>query len=94
MESYLDLLQDKLEQQIEDGEWNDYKDCPSKMADRLDYIFNGCIDFRKALGITQIYNVWVSFEVDAENAESAIDKISNDREFALRKAKQVKITIC
>lgn len=94
VESYLDLLQDKLEQQIEDGEWNDYKDCPSKMADRLDYIFNGCIDFRKALGITQIYNVWVSFEVDAENAESAIDKISNDREFALRKAKQVKITIC
>ena len=96
VENYLDLLQDKLEQQIEDGEWNDYKDCPSKMADRLDYIFNGCIDFRKALGITQTYRVRVSFEmdVDAENAESAIDKAAKDREFALRTAKQVRITLC
>ena len=96
LESYLDLLQDKLEQQIEDGEWNDYKDCPSKMADRLDYIFNGCIDFRKTLGITQTYRVRVSFDldVDAENPASAIDKASNDREFALRTVKHVRVTIC
>lgn len=96
VENYLDILQDKLEQQIEDGEWNDYKDCPSKMADRLEYIFNGCIDFHKALGITQTYRIRVSFDldVDAENAESAIDKASNDREFALRTARQISVTIC
>lgn len=96
VESCLDILQDKLEQQIEDGEWNDYKDCPSKMADRLEYIFNGCIDFHKALGITQTYRVRVSFDldVDAENAAAAIDKAANDREFVLRTAKQVRVTIC
>lgn len=96
VESYLDLLQDILEEQIDDGEWNDYKDCPSKMADRLEYIFNGCIDFHKALGITQTYRVRVSFDldVDAENEEAAIDKAANDREFALRTAKQVRVTIC
>lgn len=96
VENYLDLLQDKLEQQIEDGEWNDYQDCPSKMADRLEYIFNGCIDFHKALGITQTYRVRVSFDldVDAENEKSAIDMAANDREFVLRTAKQVRLTIC
>lgn len=96
VESYLALLQDILEEQIDDGEWNDYKDCPSKMADRLDYLFNGCIDFHKALCITQTYRVRVSFEmdVDAENEEAAIDKAANEREFALRTAKQVTITFC
>ena len=76
VESYLDRLQDKLEEQIEDGEWNDYKDCPSKMADRLDYIFNGCIDFHKALGIEKQYRVQMNFDfnVYAENESAAIDK--------------------
>ena len=41
VESYLDLLQENLEQQIEDGEWNDFLGCPKKMADRLDSLFNG-----------------------------------------------------
>lgn len=77
VESYLDRLQDKLEEQIEDGEWNDYKDCPSKMADRLDYIFNGCIDFHKALGIVKQYRVQMAFDfnVYAENESAAIDEI-------------------
>lgn len=75
VESYLDLLQDKLEQQIEDGEWNDYMKCPAKMADRLDYIFCGCIDFHKALGIVKNYKVKMTFEfnVYAENESAAID---------------------
>ena len=96
LQSYLDLLQDILEEQIDDGEWNDFLGCPKKMADRLESLFHGCIDFHKALGITQTYRVRVSFEmdVDAENAESAIDKAANDREFALRTAKQVRITLC
>ena len=82
VESYLDLLQDKLEQQIEDGEWNDYKDCPDKMADRLDDIFNRCIDFYKALGITKQYRVQMTFDfnVYAENESAAIDKASKYRD--------------
>lgn len=73
--SYLDLLQDKLEQQIEDGEWNDYMECPAKMADRLEYIFNGCIDFYSALGIRKTYGVRMVIElnVQADNQTDAID---------------------
>lgn len=76
VESYLDLLQDNLEEQIVDGEWNDYMKCPDKMADRLDYIFNGCIDFYLALGIRKTYGVRMVIElnVQADNQTDAIDK--------------------
>lgn len=93
---YLDLLQDNLEQQIEDGEWNDFLGCPKKMADRLDSLFNGCIDFHKALGTNQTYRVRVSFDidVDADNDVSAFDMVSKNIENVLPKSKHIMFTIC